>query len=100
MNPGPEPRNPKPETRNPKPKTQHAQPYTTQTLHHLNPEFNHGIAIQVANGTQQLYIGGRFASACGAASANVAVLVEGYWLPLAEGVAGSSPPPCTLNPAP
>ena len=54
----------------------------------------------MANGTQQLYIGGRFASACGAASANVAVLVEGYWLPLAEGVAGSSQPPCTLNPAP
>ena len=44
--------------------------------------------MQVSNGTQQLYIGGRFSSACGAASANVAVLVEGYWLPLAEGVAG------------
>ncbi|KAJ1480368.1 hypothetical protein T484DRAFT_1810924, partial [Baffinella frigidus] len=42
----------------------------------------------VSNGTSQLYIGGRFKAACGAASANVAVLVAGHWLPLGEGVAG------------
>ena len=46
------------------------------------------VAALAANGTRQLYIGGRFRGACDAASSNVALWVEGSWVSLGSGVAG------------